>query len=245
VAGASAPSVLTVFVNGSTKIQHTIRFLMRQIVPAPIDAYLAALACREDDVLKRIADEGRALGVPIVEAQVGTLLFVLTLAVGARQVLEIGTGNGYSAVWLARALPAGGTLFTIEIDSERAGVARRNLAGAGLEDRVTVMNDDAARLVHKMAGPFDLVFNDGDKRQYGPLLDRLVALLRPGGLLVTDNVLWSGEVVPGFVDQPAHPAGETRAIAAYNEQLASHDQLTTTFVPLRDGVAVAVKTIAD
>lgn len=218
---------------------------MRQIVAAPIDAYLAALACREDDVLKRIADEGRALGVPIVDAQVGTLLFVLARAAGARRALEIGTGNGYSAVWLARALPAGGALFTIEIDPGRAGIARRNLAGAGLEDRVTVMNGDAARLVHKLAGPFDLVFNDGDKLQYGPLLDRLVALLRPGGLLVTDNVLWSGEVVPGFVDQPARPAGETRAIAAYNDRLARHEQLTTSFVPMRDGVAVAVKEIAD
>jgi caffeoyl-CoA O-methyltransferase len=86
-----------------------------------------------------------------------------------------------------------------------------------------------------------LIFQDGDKRQYGPMLPRLAALLRPGGLLVTDNVLWSGEVVPGFVPTPQQDAAETRAIAAYNEQLSAYPGLLTTIVPLRDGVAISVK----
>jgi predicted O-methyltransferase YrrM len=100
---------------------------------------------------------------------------------------------------------------------------------------------DAKLLVAKVAGPFDLIFQDGDKRLYGSLLERLVDLLRPGGLLVTDNVLWDGEVVPGFVHSPARSADDTRAIADYNERLNAHPRLHTATVPLRDGVAIAVK----
>jgi predicted O-methyltransferase YrrM len=92
-----------------------------------------------------------------------------------------------------------------------------------------------------VSGPFDLIFQDGSKKLYTPLLDRLVALLRPGGLLVTDNVLWSGEVVPGFHKTPSKNPDETRAIIEYNERVAAHPQLLTSVVPLRDGVSISVK----
>ena len=110
-----------------------------------------------------------------------------------------------------------------------------------LADRVSVLVGDARRTLTKVAGPFDLIFQDGDKNQYGPLLQRLVDLLRPGGLLITDNVLWSGEVVPGFVTHPTRDAAATRTIAEYNERLNAHPQLMTVIVPLRDGVAISVK----
>jgi predicted O-methyltransferase YrrM len=96
-------------------------------------------------------------------------------------------------------------------------------------------------MLAKVAGPFDLIFQDGDKRLYSPLLDRLTDLLRPGGLLVTDNVLWDGEVVPGFVAQPKRKADDTRAIADYNQRLNAHPRLMTATIPLRDGVAISVK----
>jgi predicted O-methyltransferase YrrM len=106
---------------------------------------------------------------------------------------------------------------------------------------VSVVVGDAQLKIAKVAGPFDLVFQDGDKKLYSPLLDRLVALLRPGGLLVTDNVLWDGEVVPGFQKEPRHNPDDTRAIIEYNERIAAHPQLLTSIVPLRDGVAISVK----
>ena len=96
-------------------------------------------------------------------------------------------------------------------------------------------------MLHKVAGPFDVIFQDGDKKQYGPMLDTLVGLLRPGGLLVTDNVLWSGDVVPGFNTKPQQNAADTRAIVAYNEQIHTHPALVTSIVPLRDGVAISVR----
>jgi predicted O-methyltransferase YrrM len=212
---------------------------MGQIVPPAVETYLAGLNRRHDAVLDRVAAEGRDL--PLVDAEVGALLHVLALAAGARRILEIGTAIGYSGIWLARALPPGGLLVSVEIDAARAARARDHFAEAGVADQAHVMIGDAARLVAKVSGPFDLIFNDGDKRQYLPLLDRLVGLLRPGGLLVTDNVLWDGEVVPGYTASPGRNAADTRAIADYNERLNTHPLLTTATVPLRDGVAISVK----
>src|SRR5581483_3096425 len=124
---------------------------------------------------------------------------------------------GYSGVWIAGVLPTSGMLITMEIDERRAKIARDNFTRAGVADRVNVIVGDAKLMLHKVAGPFDLIFQDGDKKQYGPMLDTLVNLLRPGGLLVTDNVLWSGDVVPGFNEQPVQNPADTKAIVAYNE----------------------------
>jgi predicted O-methyltransferase YrrM len=127
------------------------------------------------------------------------------------------------------------------MDPDRARTARANFDRAGLAERVSVIVGDAQRMIAKVAGPFDLIFQDGSKQLYLPLLDRLVSLLRPGGLLITDNVLWHGEVVPGFVVEPNRSVNDTRAIAEYNERLNAHPQLITATIPLRDGVALSVK----
>src|SRR5216110_3400304 len=153
---------------------------MGQIVPDAVEQYLAALNRAGDAVLDDIARAGSEQDLPLVDAEVGALLRVLATAVGARRILEIGTAIGYSGIWLARALPTGGMLVTLEIDEDRAREARQNFVRAGVAD---------ARLkIAKVSGPFDLIFQDGDKQLYTPLLDRLVGLLRPGGLLITDNV---------------------------------------------------------
>jgi predicted O-methyltransferase YrrM len=210
------------------------------IVAPEIECYLASLES-VDPLLARVADEGARLDLPIIDTAVGRFLEAVVMSTGARQVLEIGTANGYSALWLARSLPIDGQLISIEIDPGRATVARGHFAEAGLTDRTNVIVGDAARMVHKVAGPFDVIFNDGDKQQYGPLLDRLVTLLRPGGVLVTDNVLWDGEVVPGFVTPPRRQPDDTAAIAAYNRRLAADPRLVTSFLPVRDGLAMSVK----
>src|SRR6476646_4375483 len=206
---------------------------MGLIVPDAIEGYLATLNRGSDDVLDRIARDNESRGLPLVDAEVGALLRVLATAIGATRILEIGTAIGYSGIWLARALPAGGMLVTMEFNEERAREARENFARAGVSDRVSVVVGDAQLKIAKVSGPFDLIFQDGAKKLYIPLLDRLVALLRPGGLLVTDNVLWAGEVVPGFQKTPRKNPDETRAIIEYNERVATHPQLLTSIVPLR------------
>ena len=214
---------------------------MGQIVPDAIEQYLASLNHQADPVLQDIARAGEERDLPLVDAEVGVLLRVLATAMQATRILEIGTAIGYSGIWLAGALPKDGLLLTMEQDEERARQARENFARAGLAERVSVIVGDAQRMLAKVSGPFDLIFQDGDKQMYGPMLDRLVGLLRPAGLLVTDNVLWNGEVVPGFVKQPHRDAADGRAIIKYNEQLNSHPALITSIVPLRDGVAISVK----
>lgn len=214
---------------------------MGLIVPDAVERYLAALNGNSDAVLDDIAAAGAKEELPLVDAEVGALLRVLALTVNGRRILEIGTAIGYSGIWLAGALPPDGMLITMEMNPERARVARDNFARAGLADRASVIVGDAQRMIAKVAGPFDLIFQDGDKPLYVELLDRLVDLLRPGGLLVTDNVLWDGEVVPGFIARPQRNADDTRAIAQYNERLKTHPRLMTTTVPLRDGVALSVK----
>src|SRR6266550_4694595 len=216
-------------------------FIMGQIVPEAVEQYLASLNHQSDDVLTEIARTGERDQLPLVDAEVGVLLRVLAVATRATRILEIGTAIGYSGIWMAAALPKDGMLITMEVDESRAKTARDNFARAGLADRVNVIVGNAKVMLHKVAGPFDLIFQDGDKKQYGPMLDKLVDLLRPGGLLVTDNVLWSGDVVPGFNAKPKQNAADARAIVAYNEQIHRHPSLLTAIVPLRDGVAISVR----
>ena len=232
------------------------------IVAPEIEGYLASLT-PEGPSPEPAGGEGTAEGPPAGDRIVGRFIETLLLAAAARRVLEIGTGDGRSALRLARSLPEDGDLLSIEIDPRRAAAARRRLEGFG--ERAHVIVGDPARMVHKVAGPFDVVVNAGDRRQFGPLLDRLVALLRPGGTLITANVLGGGEVVPGFADPPGppadetaavlgggevvpgfadppvSPADETAAVADYNRRLAADPRLTTAFIPVGDGLAVSVK----
>jgi predicted O-methyltransferase YrrM len=214
---------------------------MGAIVPDAIERYLGSLNRFSNPVLDDIARGNEQRGLPLIDPEVGALLRVLALAAGATRILEIGTAIGYSGIWLAGALPPGGSLFTMEMNEERALEARRNFERAGVADRVTVIVGDANLKLAKVSGPFDLVFQDGHKPLYSVMLDRLVALLRPGGLLVTDNVLWRGEVAPGFTATPTRPVEDTRTIAEYNERVAAHPALITAIVPLRDGVSISVK----
>jgi predicted O-methyltransferase YrrM len=214
---------------------------MGQIVPDAVERYLAGLNRLADPVLREIEREGEAHKLPLVDAEVGSLLRVLATAIGAARILEIGTAIGYSGIWLADALPPHGMLLTLEVDGERARTARENFARSGLAERASVIVGDAERTLAKVSGPFDLIFQDGDKRQYTSLLDRLVDRLRPGGLLITDNVLWSGDVVPGFIQSAARNPADAEAISVYNERINSHPQLMTVIVPLGDGVAISVK----
>lgn len=214
---------------------------MDQVVAPAVLSYLERRHPPFEPVLEAIRAEGLAAGLPLVDAATARFLRSLVIALDARRVLEIGTAIGYSATCMALALPADGLLLTMEMDPERAATARRNFSRAGVDGKVNVIVGDASRFLHKVAGPFDLVFQDGSKQLYEPLLDRIVGHLRPGGVLVTDNVLWHGEVVEGFVERPQRDAADTDAIRRYNDRLAADTRLLTTFLPLGDGVAMSVK----
>lgn len=198
---------------------------------AAMASSLGALTRVPHPVLARIHAEGRASGVPTVDPLTGALLHALTAAISAGKVLEIGTALGASTVWLATALPATGLLVSLERDHGRATAARASLAEAKLDDRVNVMIGEADRYLHKLAGPFDLVFQDGDRAHYAPMLEKLAALLRPGGVLVTNNVLCDSDSA----------VADREALAAFNAHLAGDTRFTTAFLPVGGGVALAVK----
>ncbi|MCU0251530.1 MAG: O-methyltransferase [Vicinamibacterales bacterium] len=214
---------------------------MPEFVHIAVQDYLSALNGPEDGLLQEVRARALADGVPAISPDTGRLLDVLAASSAPGRILEIGTGYGSSGMHLASALAPGGMLFTIERDPARAAIARQHFERAGLASRVSVMVGEAARLVHKVAGPFDLILQDGPKDLYEPLLDRLVGLLRPGGVLVSDNILWQGDVMPGFRSEPAHSAESSAIISRYSQRLAADPRLSTVFLPVGDGVAVSAR----
>jgi len=135
-----------------------------------------------------------------ITPETGRFLAILVRAAGARRLLEIGTSNGYSTIWLAwAARGTGGRVTTVERAPDKIAMARSNLARAGLADLVTVYEGDAHEALRAQTGPFDFIFLDADRPSYLAYLPRLVSLLKPGGLLVTDNVVSHGQEVEAFL----------------------------------------------
>lgn len=183
-----------------------------------VDTWLEATLGLEDEALAAARAASRAAGLAdiAVSASQGAFLSVMARAAGARRILEIGTLGGYSAIWLARALPADGQLMTLEIDAHTADVARANLDRAGLGALSQVRVGPAAETLDTMiaAGeaPFDMVFIDADKGGYPGYLEKAVALSRPGTLIVLDNVVRRGEVL--------NEASQNTAVRGVREALA-------------------------
>ena len=173
-----------------------------------VDRYLVDLLVPSDPELEHVMAASGAAGLPAHEVapNQGKLLYLLARLQGARGILELGTLGGYGTVWLARALPAGGRLVTIEADARHADVARANLAGVGVAGLVDLRVGDAltvlAGLVADGSGPFDLVFLDADKAENPQYLERALELTRPGSLIVADNVVRGGAVADAESSDP-------------------------------------------
>ena len=205
------------------------------IVYEEIDEYIDGLANRGDAALQAVEKQGAAEGWPIVAAAEGSLLHILARSIRAKRILELGTAIGYSGTWLARALANGGELITVEHSVKTAEIAQRNFEKTGVASKVKILVGDASKILADLDGPFDFIFNDIDKAGYPAVLDPCIVRLRIGGLLVTDNVLWSGKVARK--DRSA----ETAAIRTYNERLSKDSRMIAAIVPIRDGVSIALK----
>ncbi|MFE6051563.1 O-methyltransferase [Kitasatospora sp. NPDC056446] len=196
-----------------------------------VDAYFSETLVGPDPVLESAEAAADAAGLPkiAVAPNQGKLLHLLALTQGAKRILEVGTLGGYSAIWLARALPADGTLLTLEIDPRHAEVARRNLAAAGLEKvaevRLGRAADSLAALVEQGVEPFDLVFIDADKPSNPEYFRRALQLTRPGSLIIVDNVVRGGAVADADSTDPAVLG--TRAL---HELIAAEPRVTATSV---------------
>ena len=204
------------------------------ILDPAIDRYLHELANPRDPILREMEVLAAERGFPIVGPQVGRLLSVLARSINARRVIELGSGFGYSAYWFARAMGPDGHVTLTEDSAQRAGEAREFLRRGGLIDRTEIHVGDALEIIDHVGGQFDIVFNDIDKEQYPRILDRAAAVLRPGGLLISDNMLWFGTVLD---DDSAEAS--TRGVQELTRLLYESEDFETVLVPLRDGVTVS------
>jgi caffeoyl-CoA O-methyltransferase len=206
------------------------------MLPPDIHAYLQHWVPDRDAILAEMEELAARRRFPIVGPIAGRILAQLALLIGARRILEMGAGYGYSAYWLARTLPPDGRVFAIERSGENARVGQEFLGRAGLVPQVEFLVGDALQAIQEMAGPFDLIFVDVDKEQYPASLPLTLPRLRIGGLLITDNMLWGGRVVAA---EPSEAS--TRAIQEYTRLLYNTPGLYTTILPVRDGLAVSLK----
>jgi caffeoyl-CoA O-methyltransferase len=209
---------------------------MTPLVSSELDRYLLEVIPPRDAVLSEMEGEAAARDIPIVGPAVATLLSLLASSIGARRVFELGSAIGYSTIFFARAVGPGGEVFYTDGSSENAREAQDYLTRAGVADRVTLRVGDAIESLLATAGEFDVVFIDIDKTGYPEALEAAAPRIRRGGLLLADNVLWSGRVV-----DPDTRDASTEAIREFNRRLFARPDFTSVIVPLRDGVAIARK----
>jgi predicted O-methyltransferase YrrM len=206
-----------------------------------LHTYLVEVGVREHEVLRRLREETAAL--PESRMQIapeeGAFLALLVRILGARKVLEVGTFTGYSSTAMALALPADGRIICCDLSKEWTDVARRAWADAGVADRVDLRLGPALDTLEELlaageAGSFDLAFIDADKANYAGYYEAAVRLVRKGGVIAIDNVLWSGRVA-----DPEVTDDDTNAIRALNDDIAADDRVDVAMLPLADGVTLA------
>jgi len=205
--------------------------------------YLRDVSLREPELLRRLRDETAAL--PEANMQIapeqGQFMALLVQLMGARRAIEVGVFTGYSALAVALALPADGRLLACDVDHDWTARARRYWTEAGVAAKIDLRLAPALTtldnlLAEGQAGQFDFAFIDADKGNYIPYYERLLTLLRPGGLIVVDNVLWDGRVA-----DPADNDADTVALRAFNEHLHGDERITLSLVPIGDGLSLALK----
>ncbi|GMV99166.1 MAG: O-methyltransferase [Candidatus Hydrogenedentota bacterium] len=210
-----------------------------------VDRYIEGLFVPADPVFEAALDAAHRGGLPEIQISPvqGKFLYLLAKLTGAKRILELGTLAGYSTIWLARALPAGGRLITLEYSEHHATVARANIARAGLAGCVEILTgpalDSLPKLAERSEAPFDLVFIDADKNNYPGYLDWVLRLVRPGGLILSDNVVRDGNVLN------ENSADESiQGIRTFNAALATHPRCESIILQQvgtkgYDGLAIA------
>ncbi len=202
----------------------------------PVDDYLYSMLPKRNDVLVEMEGYASEHDVPIVGPAVARVLQQLALTINARTVFELGSAIGYSTIWWAQAVGEKGRVIYTDGDPKNAERARRYFDRTGVANRITLHTGDALEFLSEQKQEFDIIFNDVDKEDYPRVLRLVSPRLRKGGLFITDNVLWSGRVAEKN-PKDAH----TKAILEFNRLLYNSEDFYTTILPIRDGLAVAVK----
>jgi predicted O-methyltransferase YrrM len=202
--------------------------------------YLERLLPERDLLLREMERFADAHGVPIADPEVAIFLEITTRGIRAQRVLEVGTAIGYADVFIARALAPQGRVVTIDISAEMIGNAKAYVKRAGLDDRVEFYEGPALMVIPTLEGPFDLVYLDAVKGEYRDYLDLALPLVRIGGVVVCDNVLWRGQVASGRLSGEQYRQS-TEALRDFNDYFVHHPQLLAQILPVGDGLAYGVK----
>lgn len=210
---------------------------MVPILSPNIEQYLNQLNNQQasNDALGQVMEERAARDdFPIIGPVVGSLLELLARTARASRVLELGSGFGYSALFFGRGVGQRGTVTLTDTNSALLDEARQFLTQEPNGCVFEYLQGDALELAASLEGPFDIIFNDIDKEFYPEVPERALSLLRPGGLLITDNALWNGDVL-----DPQDAAA--RGVADYNRMMYSHSSFQTSIIPLRDGLSISLR----
>jgi predicted O-methyltransferase YrrM len=200
-----------------------------------IAAYLAELTVVEDDVLLHARDRASAGGMPPVSADSGAFLRLAAGWVGAQAAVEIGSGAGYSGVWIVRGLAPKGVLTTIEVDPDHQRLAKSTYEEAGVANRVRSILGHALEVLPRLTdGGYDLAFLDAVKSEYPEYLEHALRLVRPGGVILADNVLWSGRVA-----DPKVTDADTEGLREYARRIAGDRRLDSVILTIGDGLAAS------
>ncbi len=206
------------------------------IVFPRIERYLEGLETTRDTVLADMERQATEQDFPIVGPVVGRTLCLLARSIGARRILELGSGFGYSGYWFARALPEDGDLILTDTSSQRMAQAREFFGRGGIRCRVRFDVGDGLEILDRLPGEFDVIFNDVHKEQYPKAYEKVLPRLRVGGYFICDNMLWGGRVV----DDVTHPS--TQGVLELTKLLFQSRDLYTAVLPVRDGLSVSLKT---
>ncbi len=201
--------------------------------------YLRRLHGEPDALMLEIEALGKRDDVPIIHREVGRFLSVMTSCMLAANILEIGTAYGCSTLWMARAQPQGGRIWTIDPDQKRTNVARSFFERAGVAERVEIINQPALDVLDRLPTRlYDIILIDALKEEYAAYLEHVVPLVKHSGLVIVDNLLWSHRASQAPADGDMET---TRAIRRFNELLLNQPSFNATILPLGDGVGVAAK----
>lgn len=216
------------------------------VLPRDLTDYIRSVSLKESDVQRRLREEtaARPDASMLTSPEQAQFLALLARLLRARRCLEIGVFTGYTSLFLAQALPDDGTLLACDVSEDFTAIARRYWREAGVEDKIHLRLAPALETLDALLGEgqeasFDLAYIDADKTAYLEYYERVVRLLRPGGVVAADNVLYAGRVLN------AHMDGPTAALHAFNQRVRDDNRVWSTLLPIRDGLTLAVKKSRD
>jgi caffeoyl-CoA O-methyltransferase len=208
---------------------------MPGILDPAVEKYMSNILPARDAVLADMESYAKQRDIPIIGPECGRLLSLLAQISGAKRIFEMGSAIGYSAIWFARAAGPGAEIYCTDGDPANAELARKNFDRAGVSDRIRFMVGEAVELIDRVEGTLDIILIDVHKHQYPAALKKSLPRLKSAGLVITDNVLWSGRVTEPPKDD------QTRGILEFNQMVYGSPELFPVIVPLRDGVAICRK----